>query len=166
MGKEKERRRLSSVSSPSFFWIRDSTALVLHSYIICSFSLSQGQPPGWRRDTTLTGDRQTALRDREPSEEVSQATVLTPHPTSHRACEHRPFKASLSVSQGEGGPGPQLLLFCQSSSEPDPPSAGLSALSLPHPSSPLGSNLISILIKLPLPSICNHVQGCEFRSPI
>lgn len=156
----------STISSCSFFWIGDSTEShpPCPCDITCSFNLSLGQPPGWRRDGTLTEDRQPSLRGRELSTEASQATVLTQHPTSHRACKHRPCKASLSISQGGGEPGPQSL-FCQSSSEPDPRRAGLSTLS-PHSSNPLGSNLISILIKLPLPSICNHVQGCEFRSPI
>lgn len=121
--KGKGRRRLPSAESPRL--LSSGLGIPLPPTRLrgtaCSFYLNRGHLMEKRWNTHW---RQTVMsqRQKKRSPEASQATVLTQHPTSHRACEHRPFKASLSLSQGGGGPGPQSLV-CQSSSKPDPSSA-------------------------------------------
>lgn len=87
----------AGVSPASFFWGRNSACLlpVRHHLLL------QWQLPGWRRrDGTLTGDRLPSLWGSGLS---TEATVLrTGHPTSHRSCDYRTFKASLSISQVGG----------------------------------------------------------------
>lgn len=87
----------AGVSPASSFWGGDSTCLLPVRHHL----LFQWQLPGWRRrDGTLIGDRLPSLRGRGLS---TMATVLrTGHPTSHRFCEYRAFKASLSISQVGG----------------------------------------------------------------